>query len=764
MENRRLAAMALTGLLLALSVLPIAAGLVNTTPGSDQRWLTDLDGSGIEFDEGQAVVEYALNLTGGAFWFDAVCTDSNCPQLDISLEDSQGTTWNGGGRGGGSIRGVAAAGIATLSIGRSDDVGSGPLALLAQEVWPMSALLLGDESAGDAPDEGPNNDLGLGWEVPPALGCLGWGCDWDAALDPAAGIIAGALSGADDVDFYLLPGVDRSVYEILPLSNAEAIEFSIERCGSASGVLSAVNLSASVAGELTERIFVPTDASRTCVVIRAGGADALTPYAFALSTHEPDPLDFGHVRGPSAEGGPGWGPDRTGWVHANESDVIQFWAGMNAPVDINWQTMGDVNITARMFAEGASSAEATTIDIPANESSMRIVTPAHTSATQHVIIEFTFTSEDWGMWQVDAGVADIRDDGALHDWYDTPVVDPGFENTSHGGIHHEIDLLRQTEPQLVIQGTLAAHDPVDAFAFRIDAPDWTTWRIIATVEGEGVEAQLQDCTFENATHYPQAVDTGQTAGLNLSSGHHILLVRASAPLESMTNWTLRVQAINVTPPEDVPLNPDDMRYMTDLFLPFYIAVGIFFLSPLAYVLWTTRGTRTEREVQAHERARLSRLRQQLADLLETEDVDESLVEDSLALIAAVHWRAIEAEMGAAVLTHHTEGVTLKAWPVSKQGERAELLVGVHAEGGAWELAALRLAPVGGPAWRIAKVTPAAMFDGDEIFLGTLKAGSTVFTRLVIEGGAEGLDLHLSGLVEGRPLAAVPAKALLLEEE
>ena len=55
-------------------------------------------------------------------------------------------------------------------------------------------------------------------------------------------------------------------------------------------------------------------------------------------------------------------------------------------------------------------------------------------------------------------------------------------------------------------------------------------------------------------------------------------------------------------------------------------------------------------------------------------------------------------------------------------------------------------------------------DGDEIFLDTLAAGTTRFIQIELEGTAAGLDLHLSGLVDGQPLAAIPARALLLDDE
>ncbi|GIS43318.1 MAG: hypothetical protein Ct9H90mP16_03880 [Candidatus Poseidoniales archaeon] len=58
----------------------------------------------------------------------------------------------------------------------------------------------------------------------------------------------------------------------------------------------------------------------------------------------------------------------------------------------------------------------------------------------------------------------------------------------------------------------------------------------------------------------------------------------------------------------------------------------------------------------------------------------------------------------------------------------------------------------------------SLFDGDEIFLDTLETGSTRFIQLELEGTAAGLDLQLSGLVDGKPLAAIPARALLMDDE
>jgi hypothetical protein len=62
------------------------------------------------------------------------------------------------------------------------------------------------------------------------------------------------------------------------------------------------------------------------------------------------------------------------------------------------------------------------------------------------------------------------------------------------------------------------------------------------------------------------------------------------------------------------------------------------------------------------------------------------------------------------------------------------------------------------------VTPESLFDEDEVFLGDLKANTNRFLRVDLEGDAQGFDILLSGLVGGSPVAAVPSKAAILEEE
>jgi hypothetical protein len=60
---------------------------------------------------------------------------------------------------------------------------------------------------------------------------------------------------------------------------------------------------------------------------------------------------------------------------------------------------------------------------------------------------------------------------------------------------------------------------------------------------------------------------------------------------------------------------------------------------------------------------------------------------------------------------------------------------------------------------IADVSPRHLFQGDEIFLDTLRKGSKTFLRLTLEGEPSNLGFQLSGLVDGEPLAAVPNRSI-----
>ena len=175
------------------------------------------------------------------------------------------------------------------------------------------------------------------------------------------------------------------------------------------------------------------------------------------------------------------------------------------------------------------------------------------------------------------------------------------------------------------------------------------------------------------------------------------------------------------------------------------------LAPMGYVLWSLRGTKLSDEVQAHERGRLKRLRERLSKLITT-NAEEHEINSALQMLEEVQWRATIAEMGEAELSHHTESVTLKAWRM----DQGSLLVGIHVEIAPWELAALRFEAAGGPSWKITKVSPTSLFDGDEIFLDTLNVGATRFLTILRWWSARrACQLGVASLTSNRAVSSFP---------
>ena len=107
--------------------------------------------------------------------------------------------------------------------------------------------------------------------------------------------------------------------------------------------------------------------------------------------------------------------------------------------------------------------------------------------------------------------------------------------------------------------------------------------------------------------------------------------------------------------------------------------------------------------------------------------------------------------------HLTEKVEICVWRVAESA--SSLLIGIRIESMPWELAAIRVHAPEGSGVGISSVSPNRMYQDDEVFLDTLPAGSKTFVGIELEGSPTTIGFHLSGLVGGEPLAAVPNKAL-----
>ena len=440
----------------------------------------------------------------------------------------------------------------------------------------------------------------------------------------------------------------------------------------------------------------------------------------------------------------------SGYIHEldNRGDRIYFLTGGSAEIQMQWSGNPETEFAGHMTH--FPSELVTPFDIDMNDGNMTLITPPVDS--RHAWYEISITAQtqsSTGTWSIDRSIVSHGDDGCHHD-----CPDLIHENSLQSGAHPVENTRWET------RGWLSENDTVDVYPIFIPGEIWETHRVIANL-ADGANAKMQLQSWNNSGSYLTPLDVAhgeQTVGLNMTPGHHVLKVIRAEGVSGSNAYDLDIQTVNMTPEGAEPFEGEMVDRWRE-FIPFYIAVGALLLAPLGYVLWSSRGTALDNEVQAHERGRLKRLRERIKRLIES-NAEQFEIDSALQMLEEVQWRATIAEMGEANLSHHTDSITLKAWKISGRN----LLVGIHVESNSWELAALRFVATEGPSWKLSKVSPASLFDGDEIFLDTLETGSTRFIQLELEGTAAGLDLQLSGLVDGKPLAAIPARALLMDDD
>ncbi len=439
-----------------------------------------------------------------------------------------------------------------------------------------------------------------------------------------------------------------------------------------------------------------------------------------------------------------------GYIHEFDSqgDRSYFSTGGNADIEIQW--FGGVMTEFVGHMTHLPSGHVTALEFGNFYGNMTLHTPAVDSRLERY--EFSIsarTNAAAAPWTLNKTILSSGDALCHHD----------CPNTVNGSIIQN-DAVSIENERWTTNGNLSDQDTVDVYPIFIPGEYWETHRLIATIEGGDEILQIQAWNSTSEFIAPLDVADGVgTVGLNMTPGFHVVKVSRSDSATGIIPYHLVLQTINVTSEDADPLEGGKIVDRWKEFIPFYVGIGLLMLAPMGYVLWSLRGTKLSDEVQAHERGRLKRLRERLAKLIST-NASEHEIDSALLMLEEVQWRATEAEMGEAALTHHTDSVTLKAWRIGP----GSLLVGIHIEVAPWELAALRFEAAAGPSWKITKVSPKSLYDGDEIFLDTLEVGSTRFLRLQLEGTAKGLDLHLSGLVQGKPLAAIPARALLMDED
>ena len=424
-----------------------------------------------------------------------------------------------------------------------------------------------------------------------------------------------------------------------------------------------------------------------------------------------------------------------GWISPSdeEGDAVRVEVVGRMSIFLNcWSD--DDSVTFEVLAID-SEGSATPLGVEANVCPDHFNTPAGTSA-----LEFRMTSDSLTSWSVQMNEYPAGDAGQMGDAPDRLWTDSD-----------DLSLWPSLGLDEYVDARMSDDEFVDVFTFEV-------------TEANGSRLHVDSDTSQPVRYQILVLDQTTWAILNSSTGglidvppgtHAIRVEKLGEASLTYYDFTL-VNAGEITEPELA-----NFVDQSKLFSGFYVFAGAFLIAPALLVIFWNRkrwgSGISDIEIEDHERRRLRRLRERLTSLLAAEEIDEQVIDSALHQLGDSPWQAVVADWGEPLLRHNTEQVEICAWRIS-EGD-ATILLGIHIANSPWELAAMRVYAPEGANVSIGAVSPQHLFQGDEIFLDTLQSGSRTFLRLTLEGKPSNIGFHLSGLVDGEPLAAVPNRAL-----
>ena len=305
-------------------------------------------------------------------------------------------------------------------------------------------------------------------------------------------------------------------------------------------------------------------------------------------------------------------------------------------------------------------------------------------------------------------------------------------------------------------GSLGVEDRIDIHPFEITDSNGSRVMIRSDIESP-VTYQIQTLSQDSW----QILNYTNGTVISVPSGIHAIRVEGLSPIVGDVEYEFYMVYLG----EDIP-DEGEYRDLSHLFTNFYVLIGGLMLLPLAVVLWWNRSlflekknTRTGFEI--HGIKKLELLRERLS--LEGENLEEDTegIVKALSMLGDSSWDEALYDLGKPSLRHMTEQIEICSWVIPKS---SFLILGIRTFQEKWELTALSVSSPEGSTASITKVSPNHMFEDNEVFLDTMSPETKRFLSLEISGSPSLLELEVSGLVDGEPLAAVPREALSFDGE
>lgn len=333
------------------------------------------------------------------------------------------------------------------------------------------------------------------------------------------------------------------------------------------------------------------------------------------------------------------------------------------------------------------------------------------------------------------------------------------------------------------QLTLAIHDTVDTYRFVVDGWEDSIHLVQFTITGNisGLQAQMWGVDQDTSEHLETSISISTSESLKVSlkvgrGTHYLQISHKNATGVTGHNWGNDTAPLNYTitpsyllvdegeepwfpPSEDAVYWGGVARWV----------LGTSFLIPVLYLAVHLQRSRVYAKEIFSKKERLDWYRRRLdSGEVNIKSSQKDLVR-ALHAVAQLPWEDGVETWGQPALAHRTQSLDLAVWRVDRRMAKTEdawpLVLGVHVIEGEWDLAAVRFDGQYGQAYTVRRVEPRFLFQGEEVFLDTLKQGNRMFVLVELEGNAPSVDIELNGRMNTVPFAArIPHTMVLQEEE
>ena len=345
---------------------------------------------------------------------------------------------------------------------------------------------------------------------------------------------------------------------------------------------------------------------------------------------------------------------------------------------------------------------------------------------------------------------------------------PGFKPLSATSNNSTYPLIVMDGHTEVGELTLHMGDYQDVL--RVETTGWneSIHLVDVIVEGDIYDLQVTIWNMDQATWdiIDEATATYSMDKISLSLdvglGTHYIKISHINGIDALdentdsVEWRIRISTAVLDEGEEPWFPPSDA--VKDAANIFYWLIGILLILPFIIFYINVKNTKKFAEEFARKKNRLA----WLTAKLDEGNYSPSDLSRALKSVSSLEWEQALEVWGKEEIRHYTTGIDLAVWTLDQrlgQDGAWPLLIGLRPQECEWSVAALKFEAPEGETWTVSSVEPKLLARADELFLDTIQENSRVFIRVDIQGGADAVDIYLSGMANGEPMAAKPASTL-----